>query len=349
MPVTDYLNIIGDDFGDFFIQRKRENHKAYKRLKNDILAGTVLPSITLAVKPDYVDQLIPHVENNNFEALKNELNKVGIVNILDGLQRTYILNDIKNSDKEFKSGQKLTLEFWLEKDIKHLIYRIIVLNSGQKPMSMRHQVELLFLTLKEKLEKSIDGLEIYAERDTERRNKARKFPLERLVTAYQSFLSKSPEIKRDNIVANKLIDNDILDSNEDELGDSFILFERYLKMYTDLDFEAHRIYSNGRSNWLADENVINSFFSALSDFGRGNGRTERINVSLDSLLTTLKRAEKGDDPLGLEVFNELKGGLNPKTDNIGYATRKLLHSGFKEFFREEGELSLEDCWLMEAR
>ncbi|MGY5341752.1 hypothetical protein ACXFAU_04765 [Paenibacillus glucanolyticus] len=349
MNINDYLDLIGTNFGDFFIQRKRETHKAYRRMKKDIIEGTILPTITLAVKPDYVDEIKPFFDAGDFESLRIGLAKEGTVNILDGLQRSYILKDIKDSGTAFKEGQKLFVEFWMEKDIKHLIYRIIVLNSGQKPMSMRHQVELLFLTLKEKLEKDIEGLEIYLERDLERRTRPQKFPLEKLVTAYQSFLSKSPEIKRENIVAKQLIDNDILDSDEDELAESFSKFENYLKVYVDLDVEVHRLYTNGKSNWLADENVINSFFAALSDFGKTDERVERINTALLSLLELLRRSNQGDDPLGLDIFNDIKNGLNPKQDNIGYATRKLLTSSFKEFFRDEGERSLADCWLMEAR
>ena len=48
--INDYLNIIGGDFEHFSIQRKRENHKAYRRLKEDLKNGALLPSITLALK-----------------------------------------------------------------------------------------------------------------------------------------------------------------------------------------------------------------------------------------------------------------------------------------------------------
>jgi hypothetical protein len=348
--IDDYLDLVGENFGEFHIQRKRENHKAYKRLEKDILDGTLLPSITLAVKPDYVESLNTLISAGKLDGLATELAQTGIVNILDGLQRTYILRDLKEAGKEFKEGQSLLLEFWLEKEIKHLIYRIIVLNSGQKPMSMRHQVELLFLTIKEKLEKDIEGLEIYIEREGQKRNHPRKFALDKLVTAYQSFLTKSPEVKRENIVATKMIEDDILDSDEDQLDNNFNKFKDYLKVYADIDTEISRVYENGKTNWLADENVMNSFFAALSDFGSiSEKRVERIDVALKVLIDLLKKSNLGEDPLGLFKFDEIKAGLNPKKDNVGFATRKLLVSAFKEFFREEGEKSLLECWVLEAK
>ena len=43
-----YLKIVGDDFQNFELQRKKENHKGYGRLKQDIIEGALLPSITLS-------------------------------------------------------------------------------------------------------------------------------------------------------------------------------------------------------------------------------------------------------------------------------------------------------------
>lgn len=349
MLIDHYLELVGEDFSEFYIQRKKETHKAYKRLKRDILDGTLLPSITLAVKPDYVNEISEIIDENDNSKLEEALAKKGIVNILDGLQRTYILKELKGDNNEFREGQSLLLEFWLESNIKHLIYRLIVLNSGQKPMSMRHQVELLFLTIKENLEREIDGLEIYLERDEERRDKPRKYSLDRLVTAYQSFMTKSPEVKRDNIVATKLVEDEILDSDEESLDENFKAFKGYLEKYADLDTEMNRIYKNGKANWLADENVMNAFFAALSDFGSiSENRRKRIDIAIDNLLELIRNSNTEDDPLALEKFNEIKSGLNPKKDNVGFATRKLLVSAFKEFFREEGEKSLEACWVAEA-
>ena len=349
--VEDYLLLVGNDFSEFYIQRKKESHKAYKRLKDDILKGTLLPSITLAVKPDYVEKINKLIEENNTHEVERALEKDNIVNILDGLQRTYILKELKDSGANFKEGQSVLLEFWLEENIKHLIYRLIVLNSGQKPMSMRHQVELLFLTIKENLESEIEGLDIYLERDASRRDRAGKFPLERVVSGYQSFITKSTELKKDNIVAKRLAESEILDSNENELNDNFSLFKIYLEKYVELDSLAFALYSNTKANWFADENVMSSFFAALSDFGSiSEGRKERIDVALEKLLSVMRDSQEGiGDPLGLEKFTDIKAALDPKKDNVGYATRKLLMSGFKEFFREEGDKTLEACWISEAK
>lgn len=351
--IDDYLELVGDNFDDFEIQRKREKYKAYHRMKKDIIAGALLPPITLAIKPKHVKKMIRIIEEDaNFEKLENALCKSDQVNILDGLQRTYILKEIKSDGVVFKEKQSLLLEFWLEKEVKHLIYRLIVLNAGQKPMSMRHQVELLFATIKEKLEEEIDDLEIYVEKENGRRNRPGKYAFVRLVNAYQAFITKTTEIKKENVIAQQLAEESVLDSDEDSLDKDFYNFKEYLKIYVALDQEVFRIYSKESAissgmNWLSDENVITSFFAALGDFGINENRIERIDQALQTLINKL-REEDEEDPLGLIAFDKIRSGFNPKKENIGYSTRKLLMNGFKEFFREEGELSFDKCWIAGA-
>lgn len=367
VSIQDYLKLIGDDFADFVIQRKRQRYKAYDRMKQDIKLGALLPTITLAVKPDKVKILVKNIDNN--DKLSELLSIPGNINILDGLQRTYILKDLESEGIDFNPNQTLNLEFWLESNTKHLVYRIIVLNAGQKPMSMRHQVELLFMTLKELLQTELD-IEIFTERDGTRRNKSRKYALDKVVAGYQCFITKSPEVTRENLVATKLVESDVFDLSEEELDNKFILFKTYLSSYADLDDNVCRIYTKGKLfgdfrisddesvqeksiptglSWFGSDNTITSFFAALSEFGSSEARVERIEAALTKLKSDLENAKEGDDPLGLATLSDIMRGFNPRKVNVGVAQRKLLTSGFKEYFREEGELSLHECWLMEAK
>jgi hypothetical protein len=98
MPIATYLQIVGDDFENFSIQRRRESHKAYQRLKNDLKDGALLPAISLAIKPHSVQEMIPllnqGMESGNWRELEEKLLAGEAVDILDGLQRTYILRDM---------------------------------------------------------------------------------------------------------------------------------------------------------------------------------------------------------------------------------------------------------------
>ena len=379
LPLSEYLEVVGDEFENFSIQRRKENHKAYQRLKLDIKAGALLPSITLAVKPDKVADITPLFEaaeqnDRAMEDLARALGQHGNVDILDGLQRTYIMTDLKKDGHEFVRGQKVLVEFWLEADLKKLIYRIIILNAGQKPMSIRHQLELLFMSLKTSVEQSIEGLEIYTERDNTRRRRARKFPLSAIVSGYQAYITSSSELHKDNVIANQLIASNALDSSEEEISDQFTKFRCYLEKYANIDEHVYRIYKSSSpeddvgaveaeaevdergakatqvnySSWLATENVIMAFFAAISQFSSSEAKSVRVDDAINVLIAELSAAVEGADPLGLEVFEKLRSGNNPRRVNVGLATRKLLTNGFKEFFRESGEMPLHECWKLAA-
>jgi hypothetical protein len=372
VSIPDYLDIVGEDFENFSIQRRRETHKAYQRLKHDIREGALLPSITLAVKPEHVASIVPLYDegrqNQNHDALEQALNLTGHVDILDGLQRTYIMSDLRKEGHNFVEGQTILVEFWLEADLQKLIYRIIVLNAGQKPMSMRHQIELLFMSLKSSVEQSIDSLNIYTERDNTRRRRARKFPLSVIVSAYQAFITGSAELKKENIIASQLLESNALDSSEKEIADQFRDFVKYLGIYSALDEHVFRVYRGETSDtddpdlsemtdsskvlpgshWLATENVFVAFFAAIVQYGNLPEKLARVDQALDQLVSQVASAGPGTDPLSLETFDRLRAGNNPRKVNVGIATRKLLTNGFKEFFRDAGETGLDKCWQLAA-
>jgi len=346
--VKDYLDLVGKDFDKFEIQRKRVDPKKYSRLKNDFKNGALLPGITLAIEFSQVEKYFKLIELSEYGEIKELLLKESDIYILDGLQRTYIIDDLVKENTDFKEGQKLLLEIWFEQNIDHLIYRLIVLNSGQKPMSMRHQVELLFMTLKNNLTSDIDGLELYLEKDNQIRSKAKKFAFDKIVNSYYSFLTKSPEIDRDNLVVKKLNEDDILSSTETELNENYTSFKKYLQIYSELDSEIYRIYQNhdelsSFKNWLSDENTMKAFFASVSRFKIDEKREARMDTALKKLLTTLRESNLNDDVLGLNVFNDIKKGIDPKKSNVGVALRKNILEGFREYFMNEGDESFIEC------
>lgn len=356
IEISDYLNLVGKNYDEFEIQRRRQNHQAYDRMKADILKGALLPTITLAVNPKVARTYKRLWDAGDHNELKNKLYSSDNIRVLDGLQRTFIIDDLKKQGNVFKKDQKLLLEIWIDEDIKHLIYRLIVLNAGQKPMSLRHQIELLFMTMKDRLESEIDGLEILNERDETRRSKAKKFPFDRIVTAYYCFTTESPEEKRQNVIVKQMDEVEIFNSNEKELSTSFSNYIQYLKHYVQLDEEVFRLYTSfsepqikSPQNWLAEDNVINSFFAAVAQFHDDKVLAKRVSKSLGLLLKTLKTSKPKSDPFALKTLSDIRSGVNPKNVNVGFETRRILTSGFKEFFREEGKISFTDAWKRAAK
>jgi len=349
IEISDYLDFIGDNFDEFDIQRKRESHKGYTRLKNDIKEGAIIPPITLALKPEEVSSFLPMLRAKDTQKLEKLLNKDASVYILDGLQRTHIIKDLKEEGFSFNKNQNLLLEFWFEKDMGNLIYRLIVLNSGQKPMSMRHQVELLFMTMQDKLKNDIPGLIMYNERDKKSRDSSMKFSFDRIVSGYHSFLNESPEVNKGKLITEKLDSGKVITDHELILLERYDEYTKYLSRYLLVDREAYRVYEkykefSGAKNWLADENVVNAFFAAIGILVDEPVFEKRIDKAITKLLADFKKAKVGDDPFALKDFDLIRQKFNPKQFNIGNITRKTAMNCFMEYFKGEGLLPFSKCW-----
>lgn len=354
ISLNEYFDLIGQNYNEFQIQRRKERHRGYSRMKKDLKNGALLPGITLAIEPSKAGEFIDPVSNEDekkvLELLKG-LNES--IYIIDGLQRTHLISQLIKEDVTFHPDHKLLLEVWVEPEISHLIYRLIVLNSGQKPMSLRHQIELLFTTLNVSLTNEIRGLELINEKDESSRTKPLQYNFDTIVTAYESFLNETPEIDKSSIISSKLDDDILIDKSEDFLDETYHQFVSFLKIYTELDkvnFNRYKDsdYSKFR-NWFAQKNVANSFFAAIGFTFNIESRRENIEPAINSLIEILKISTR-EDPLDLEKYDEVKSILaDPREYNVGFITRKLLTNTFTQFLREGGDRPLNKFWLDEAK
>lgn len=349
--IPSYLTLVGKEFSSFSIQRKREKFTAYTRLKADILNGTLLPTITLALPIESSNLVREVVDAGNLNQIKQTVVDSSPLNILDGLQRTFILKEILESGHTFPPDQLIHLEIRAEPDLDHLIYRIIVLNAGQKPMSMRHQIEILSLSLRKTLINEIDRLELLPEVEGARRTRARRYSLDKVSSGYHAYLLKSPEVDKQNVVAQRLSEQAVLQQDVEQFGVQFGEFVEFFKLYCELDdaVESTQAAGNGptATNWLGNENTLNAFFAAVADFGSTPARKERIKIALRTLIGSVTRSSS-EEAMGLDLFQEIISGIPSRKTNIGYATRKLIFVTLKEFFRDEGETPLRDIWEREA-
>lgn len=351
--IDDYLRLVGSDFDKFEIQRKRERHKGYARLRNDIKEGALIPSITLAVKPSEVQQYKHLILNEDYKQIGELLYQQSSIYILDGLQRTHIINDLQKDGVDFRQNQQLLLEFWFEENMENLIYRLIVLNSGQKPMSLRHQVELLFMTMQDRIEADISGIKILNERNAERRKSSKQYSFDRIVFAYNAFLEQSTELKKDNLIVEGLLEKRSGEDNDLKVLDKYQPFKHFLKYYVELDELAYILYGKNDTisnykNWFSEENVMTAFFAAVGFCDSVPEYQPRIEQAFKSLSKQLGESSKDSDPLDILLLEQIKKRIDPKKFNVGNATRRIIYGAFREFFQNEGHVSMSKCWLLSS-
>lgn len=204
--VTDYdfaINRLVSLMDKLDIQRKLQNARFYKRLEQDLSLGCIMPPLTIAfiAKPSEQDEDIEKYINDNIEK--------GFV--LDGIQRLNTLRRAFDNDPSFNLSRPLFLNIIICPSMDNLLYRMVTLNNGQKPMSARHQIEIL-------TSKLFDFGNLPVDYTTEKeRGRRSTFNKADLVKGYIAFLSNSTNIdnqkiieeKMDELIAEKIINSNI--------------------------------------------------------------------------------------------------------------------------------------------
>jgi hypothetical protein len=229
------------------IQRKIQNESFYKRLENDFQDGCITPAITIAIVSE-VDHEGPLPSVNVARTFIED--NIGNAFILDGIQRLNTLKRISQRPGNFLDvNRNLYINVIICSSRDNLLYRMVTLNNGQKPMTARHQIEILASSMYNFDDYNIP---IYSEKEDIPKN-VRAFKKSDIINAYISFLSNTTSLdnkkiieeKLDELVARKVIENKL--SNTDiEFKDVLTLIGRFS--------ENQFLY-----NWLKNGNNIIGF------------------------------------------------------------------------------------------
>jgi len=194
--------------GRLDIQRDALNTKFYSRLEDDIIRGCVMPPITIALIDPSSSQ--GRVQKEIEEYISQN---IGSAFVLDGIQRLNTLRraSIKNG---FDANRSIHVNFIISSSRDKLLYRMITLNNGQKPMSARHQIDVLADAFFD-----FDGvdLKLVAEKGKGRVRAPESFKKADFIKGYVAYLSGSVNVdnqkiieeKMDELIASKIIDSDI--------------------------------------------------------------------------------------------------------------------------------------------
>jgi hypothetical protein len=349
-----YLDAARGAEANLTIQRRIiAGSKAYATLRADLKRGCVLPPIVLAVNlPNANINLgeLPLEGTGEYSALMDHLRAIieavepSNVYIIDGLQRTnalrQVLSELDGVDRDKSLDTNLRLEVWINISFGALAYRMLLLNAGQRPMSIKHQVEILSLNLKTDLQ-SIPKIDII---DAGRRSvHPGQFQLSKLSLSFQAWLQGTPNVDVRNVVVEQMM----ADSALATLSSSIERVDRHKEGDAFRDFVAWLVKVDvllGDENleFFGNETVLQGLAAAIGLTQRDPRLRERADESLDRLYRSI--SSDGPQILAISVFEEIRKGIDLSKKNVGEATRNLVFNAFREYFYMEGNSSMADCW-----
>lgn len=335
-----------------------KDSKAYRTLRADLLKGCVLPPVVLAISkvalpPGLTPETIcdPAQVPGFCAAIEPQL--IGLkpddIYIIDGLQRTNALRQTRD-DLALQSAQQvaflarpLRVEIWLNISFGAVAYRMLLLNAGQKPMSMKHQVEVLSMKLAEDL-KTVPGIDILLALGGERRTRPGQFTLATLSQSFQSWLQGTPNIDIRNIVMEQLLAESAIDTLGTSLsgGAADDDFKKLVTWFVEMD----SLTWSTDSQFFGNETVLLGISAAVG----AAQRNEALRDRMKKCLTALRNAAADGNPgiLATHRFNELRQGEDARKVNVGTFTRQMVFRAFQEFFVSDATKSMEDCWAFGA-
>lgn len=194
--------------GRLDFQRDALETKFYSRLREDIIRGCVMPPITVALIKSFPDNI-----KNPQEVYSFITSNIESAFILDGIQRLNTLRRASAIDG-FDSERSIHVNFVIAGSRDRLLYRMITLNNGQKPMSARHQIDVLADSF---FDFNNVDLKLIPEKGKGRVRAPDAFKKADFVKGYIAYLSGSVNIdnqkiieeKMDELIASKIIESNI--------------------------------------------------------------------------------------------------------------------------------------------
>ena len=354
--LEDYLNISKTIIEENQFQRRRVKSSStiYSLLKNDLMIGCIIPPIVLALSKNADD--IDVTKNTSDHEIIELINKhIKDLIILDGLQRTYTIRDLfkdleKNENKTILSkvkSKKIRIEIYLGLNKLGILYRMLTLNTGQTPMSIRHQIEILY---SDYLNQDIDGIKLLLEVDDKSPQKLGEYKFKDIIEGFNSYL------EREYLTLNR---NDILEnikgleklSSENQDKDLFIDF---LNTYHKLVLK----FIDKSNSWKFNSGSIEPELSGqpfgktsikiftksqvMTGFGSAIGKLIDFEL-LEDITSVVDLFDNVTFSNEEDSFNNLIVKLDKiriVAKKIGNDQRMFFHFFFRELFDNKGEAYL---------
>ena len=368
MTIRKYLEVVEKAYADRGgIAEQREPLKTAtarrirKRMLEDLILGAILPPLVLGVAIDddtFSD--LPLKQDQDLLAFLPEGSKNNIA-IIDGMQRTTAL--LEACEKDIAVNDKIVrVEFWLAKSVHSLVYRMLVLNTGQVPWTLAKQLSVVYRSLISEISSNVDNIErIISDDSPGRRVNPGEYSSSILVELYLSFSSRKSNIDTKQAVSEQFAQLDFVENlSRNEFQ---VQFYEALRLMVDFDVAFSR-YSPTESDGKRFKKGRNIFDAAPARIGfivaiaqnvigrAGTAREEaeqssRLHSLIETLKLLLKKINSLDEEelakfLALDVLQQV---LEVRSGKVGEFERAVFEKAFSVLIDENVELTgMESCW-----
>lgn len=333
------------------VMKTRSANMIRKRLVEDLKAGAVIPPIVMGFA---LDTELRDVNTDNVIQILNE--HISEATVIDGMQRTEALKEAFDGNSMISSNS-LRIDIWITRDAISLIYRMLVLNTGQTPWDVKRQLEVIHKPLIDECRNRVQGIVINVKNDNKRRTKAGEYQASSIVELFLAFSSRKELVNTSDKLADDFIRLDVTEMAS--IPENAHIFYECIKMLYLFDVALARYAGNPDDKVDGDKfydgmDIFTNmpakvgFIVALAQLIMGRAGTERNKDAKEAALDKIsskftKILDKinglTDDALvdfiSIPVLNEAVRSLSIK--KIGNEQRKFFLTGFEAMFKCEDD------------
>jgi hypothetical protein len=365
MKVYDYIALVRDahaNQGGIAGQRDVLKTTTAKRIRtrmvNDIRAGALLPPVVIgAVLTEDTFKSLPKAATT---AVKDFLpTETGTLSIIDGMQRTGAMIEAIDIDKGVLE-HPVRVEFWLAQSVRAMIYRMLVLNTGQVPWSLGRQLSVVYAPLLKEVEVNVTALDkVFTPNNPGRRRGPAQYSSDVLVELYLAFSLRKTNTEAKEALSEEFSRLDFVENVSEANFQNH--FYHALALMSELD-TAFSKYDMGASSRLSKgRNIFDSqparigFMAAVAQHALGRPGLDRDPKDRDVRMAEIVhdgaqlvarlaggKAEEVGSFLALDILSDV---LQKRVGQVGRYERTVYFDAFKVLVEEHFDLqTMEPCW-----
>lgn len=369
LPVREYLDsarVAYEDRGGLAGQREKLQTtsaiRIRRRMVDDIQQGAVLPPIVIGVVLERkIYQKFRSGSTPSRRAILQEV-EPDRFSIIDGMQRTTALLEAFES-KMPPPDRRVRVEYWVSVSTGSLIYRMLVLNTGQVPWNLRRQIEVVFRSLVVELKSAVKHLDVLETNQPRRRSKGGQFQADDLVELFLVFGGRKEKINIKERLADEFTRLDFMEAAaKDDFTSYFcqvlgelVLLDIAVDHHKGTKQEGQR-FTSGK-DLFASQPACVGFVTAIAMeiFGRPgidrgiSEQEKRLKGVVQKLSQLRKKLDVLDeealaDFLCLRTLSEALSRIKTN-QNVGDAEREYFLKAFQVILEEGAGLeNLDPCW-----
>jgi len=339
------------------------------RMVSDLQSGAIFPPVVLGIVFPKDEDMEKIGEISKFKTRISEL-RASSITIIDGMQRTTAMLEVdrvlsirnREQHENYLNHTQVRVEYWIAKSINSLIYRMLVLNTGQVPWNLRRQIEVVFNSIIEEIKTSNLPLEIFEIDDSNTRTKSGQYSPDKLIELFIAFGLRKEKFNLKEQLADWFSRLDfIAETSHAQFTENFkTIFAYFVKL--DIAFDRY-CPENTEGRFKIGRNIFDSkpasigFIVACAKNIMGRpGSIERSSAEKDKHLANLskginyfleKLANLTEESLGkfldLTTLNEALSRKEAK--RFGDYERAFFLKAFETLIEENFDLpSMTVCW-----